>query len=528
MNKINQKILLFFLFSFSVYCALIIGETWDERAHLTQGKITLDYLFSLGKIDKDLFYREFYSPIYWSLLYLLTNVIPNIYQVEATHFVNLVFSIGGIFGIARICKILFDKNVGNLAFLILFFYPIYFGHMAFNSKDTILSFCHVWLTYLILTYLKKQNSKYEISKYIWLLGVLAAMGSGIQLVFLGSLIPIFIFVSLDIFLFKKLINKNFDRRKFLLDLIKCFFIFYFMMTLFWIDTHPNIFLLPYNFIIEFLSSDFWTGWPYNLVNGDYYLSREIPKSYFLINFLYKSPEYLLIAYVFFIFLFLLSGNTPYKKYIFFNYKLILIISILIFPTVTLYLVPYPIYDGMRLFLWAVPYFCIIPALIINYQIKNINNIKSKLGLIFLLILFLYHLINFFSVTPYQYTYLNILNGKIETRYKKFENDYWGSSIKELIKYTNFDKSKTIKLATCGINHEIAKNYLEKKGNFDLQFIPPADADYIIMTNRVSEKKNGKKKLINCFDKFKGENISQVKRNGMILSVVRKLNYNSLQ
>ena len=47
-----------------------------------------------------------------------------------------------------------------------------------------------------------------------------------------------------------------------------------------------------------------------------------------------------------------------------------------------------------------------------------------------------------------------------------------------------------------------------------------------MTNRVTEKTHGTKKLINCFDKFEGENISKVKRNGMTLSVVRKINYDS--
>ena len=45
--------------------------------------------------------------------------------------------------------------------------------------------------------------------------------------------------------------------------------------------------------------------------------------------------------------------------------------------------------------------------------------------------------NFFSITPYQYTYLNLFNGQKEIRYKKFENDYWGTSIKELIDNSNF-------------------------------------------------------------------------------------------
>jgi len=57
MSKKKQITLLFFLFLFSSYCAVTIGQSWDERFHFLQGKITFDYLFSFGRLDKDIFYR---------------------------------------------------------------------------------------------------------------------------------------------------------------------------------------------------------------------------------------------------------------------------------------------------------------------------------------------------------------------------------------------------------------------------------------------------------------------------------------
>ena len=54
MTKTRQKIILFFLFIFSVYCALTIGQSWDELTNLATGKITLEYLFSLGEKDNDI------------------------------------------------------------------------------------------------------------------------------------------------------------------------------------------------------------------------------------------------------------------------------------------------------------------------------------------------------------------------------------------------------------------------------------------------------------------------------------------
>ena len=163
--------------------------------------------------------------------------------------------------------------------------------MAFNSKDTIVAFSHVWIFYLSIKYLKKQNIKFKANYYINFIAVLAALSVGINLLFLGSLIPIFLFLLIDIFFLKKFICETFSKKKFLIDIIKGFVIFYFLLIIFWIDTHPNIFVLPFNFFLEFLIGDWgMTGYPYTLLNGKYLLYAEIPKSYFFVNLIYKSPE----------------------------------------------------------------------------------------------------------------------------------------------------------------------------------------------------------------------------------------------
>ena len=72
------------------------------------------------------------------------------------------------------------------------------------------------------------------------------------------------------FIFEKFIYKKFNFReiklkKFLNDIFKGFLIFYFTLVLFWIDTHPNIFLLPFKFFYEWAFSDLWRGYFYILV-----------------------------------------------------------------------------------------------------------------------------------------------------------------------------------------------------------------------------------------------------------------------
>jgi len=468
MYKKSNYTFLILLIAFSIYCALVVGESWDERSELLRGKITLDYFFSLGKIDKQIWFREFNSPIYYTFLYLLTTIFPSQYQIESSHLINLIFSLGAIFGIRALGKELFNEKVGNIAFVILFFYPIFFGHMAFNSKDTIIAFCHVWIVYLLFKYLKNQNIKEKIKNYIIFIAILTAIATGIKLVFLGSLIPVFLFMLAEIFYFKKIIYKNFIKKKLFYDALKCILISYLILIAFWIDVHPNILLLPLEIISKIISNINLAGWPYNLINGVYYDAYNVPVLYLLINLLFKSPEYILISYLFFLILFFTSIKFFKIHFKFFIYKLSFVIIILLFANMMVLIIPFPVYDGMRLFLWVLPYFCIIPSLTIYYLIENFRHIKSKVAFLFLSLFIIHFLYNFFSITPYQYTYLNLLNKKEEVRYERFENDYWGASIKELIKKTKFKSDKFINFATCGVEKSIAKNYLKKK---DTEILP---------------------------------------------------------
>ena len=90
---------------------------------------------------------------------------------------------------------------------------------------------------------------------------------------------------------------------------------------------------------------------------------------------------------------------------------------------------------------------------------------------------------------------------------------------------DLNKDRSIIFSVCGINYVVAEYYLKKRGYTNFKFDSAENAEYIIMTNRVTlNKKNTWKpeNLINCYDKFKGNDAFKVARNGMILSVIRKL------
>jgi len=524
-SKKKERLLVFFLLSFSIYCAIIIGQSWDEGYHLLQGKITLEYLFSLGQIKKDLAWSERFSPSYWTIQYLIIQIFTSKYQIEIAHLINLIVSLGTVIGLGKLVKELFNKEIGKITVLILFFYPIFFGHMAFNGKDTILALGHVWITYLILKYIKFQHYNHKVNNYIIWIALLLGLSTGVQIVFLGSLLPVILFVFFDIVFFKKIVSKKFKLKKFFIDIVKCFLIFYSFLILFWVDAHPNILILPFQFLLNTFGENFWSGWSFNLINGHYYFADQTPKTYLLNNLIFKSPEYFLFLYLIF-FISLIKFKLFFEKTIKnFNYKLFIVIMYLIFPNLILFVLPYNVYDGLRLFIWTLPYYCIIPGLTIYFLSKNLNSLLSKITIIFLSMMFTFFLYEFLRITPYQYTYLNFLSGKKEIRYKKFENDYWGASIKELIKNSNLDNTQPILITSCGVNKKAAKEYMKKKRYSKLKFVNPDRADYIIMTNRTTSKVINPKSIsdiTNCFDNYPGINIATVKRNSQVLSVIRKI------
>ena len=152
------------------------------------------------------------------------------------------------------------------------------------------------------------------------------------------------------------------------------------------------------------------------------------------------------------------------------------------------------------------------------------HLVSPLSLNFLtlqydLFLFLY---KFFIITPYQYTYLNIFNGQNENRYKKFENDYWATSIKELINSSKLSKNDNLLISTCGVNDNIVKYYFDKYGYSNVNFVKHAQSNFVIMTNRTVFDETTEQ-ITNCFDKFGGYDHHQIKKDGLLLSVIRRKN-----
>ena len=516
-----KNLLLSIIFLYIVYCALNIGAMWDTTFHLTQGKNKLNYFFSFGKINKEVFFDKYIPGISFTITAFLTNIAPKKFEYETLRLINMFISLSGVYGISKITRLLFDKKVATIAFLLFLFFPVYFGHMAINPKDTIFSISFIWITYFILQYLIKSEKYQNNIKHLCKIGFLVALGTGVRLTFVAVLIPIILFTIFEILFFKKFIYKNFSIKKFVYDILIIIVFSYVVLVVFWPQVHTNIFVLPFTYLFE--TFNIWFGAPASMLNGEIYLTNNTPKSYIALNFLLKTPEYILALYIFSIYFIIAKNSFFKKKYKNFNYKIYLILFVLTVINIIFTYSPYPLYDGMRLFMFLISFFIIIPALGFDYIISNLEKKIYRLCLVSIIVLIIVFAYKFFSLTPYHYVYLNYLNGKTSNNINKFENDYLGVSVGSLFKKSSFLNKKKTKLAFCGVGNGKMKRLLNKNKYSNVVIRDTnQNYDYILLVNRVNWNTISDIKFARtCFDTFKGKNISEVKRNGLVLSTIRK-------
>ena len=445
-KKKIELLVISLLLIYSIYCSIIVGPSYDEFFHYRNGEKLFNYIFSLGRREYvDIIYLYHYG-LYDFLGAFFAKNFPTKYIIESHHILNLVFSILSIFGIYQISKKLFNIKIAKIAFLICFFNPIFFGHFSINPKDTIIAFSYIWIFCISIKYVEKQNNFNTRINYLFYLILLVSLGLSIRLTFIFFLVPIFIVLLSDIIIKRKQVNFFFIR--FFFDIFLIFLFSFIITILFWPDTHEDLLKLPFVFIkdyfISFFGSNF--GLPFGLLNGEFYNTQNTPQNYIFIFLLYKMPLYIILSLLFLPFFilnkkFLLKEFSSYKNFIY-------IFIQIFFPIILILIMGTALSDGIRYILYIIPFICLIVSISIFF-IFNQNHFFYKFLKLIFISLFIYNFSIFLTLTPYQYTFINNLNGKFSSNLNKFENDYWGSSIKELLvkakKQNIFDKKKNIKL-----------------------------------------------------------------------------------
>jgi len=502
--KINNKYFLKIIsvtigIFFCLYCIIYNGLSYDQIFHIENGERRLKYLFSLGKYDYyDILHLRYYPGLYDTISSLLASAFPRNFYYESFYLINFLTGLLGIFGLKKVIKFFFGVPVAKFFFIISLFSPIFFGHLSINPKDTIIASANFWILYYVIKYLKVEtvNIKRDISIKI---GLFVGLGAGVRVLFLGTLIPIIFFLFVEIFFFKR-ISKNFSLKYFFYHIFLIILISYSLLIISWPNTHSNIFFDPIKIFLQSLN-DTSQGVQLGYFAGKFYQTLNTPWHYILTNLFFKMPVFYLIIFLLGI-INLKEINIRLIQNRNFFYYSIISLFLLILPILIAIFLNLKIHDGLRYFVYLIPLFNIIPSIFLYYLYKEFGSLKNKIISIILLPFLIIFIIKFALITPYHYAYLNLFND-IFLEKNSFENDYWGSSSKELVKKFSkkVNKDKSLNIATCGINHINVKYYLKKNGINNFNFVSIDEKfDYAILINRaISNDKINQKQT--CYSKF---------------------------
>ncbi len=521
-----ENIILFILIAYAYYSSILAGVSWDEIFVLNRGEERLKYLYSLGNSKVTFEGNEFFPGINDVLAVFFIQLFPKNFKYEMLHIFNCTISILTLFGTYQLFKILFNKKVSKIIFILLFLNPIFYSHMSINSKDTVITFSFVWLLLYFIKYMKNQLIIPKRRKIFSKLLIFTVIGLGTRIHFISLLILFIPFFVNYVFIQKK----DFSFKILLIDILKILPITYFILIIFWPHTHSNIFLEPIRLFFESLNVR--AGPPTIFLNNEVVDTLHVGSFFFFENLIFRSPLFILFLYI--IFIFILFNDYKYFSKLFknFNFNILSILIIIIFPPILILSLNIPQYDGIRYYLFILPFFTAIPALVVTYIYDNFKSNYFKLLSIFLVYFFLVYLYNFLHFNPYQYSYVNNL---VIDKYKipkKFENDYWGISMKQLIKQgvkSQFlaNDQKQINVGVCGFNIDIIKLELKKYRNinFKIVFYGDDNVDYIIANNRshyriISENKTT---WHSCYDKITSDNYVSIKKGNIELSRLYKIN-----
>jgi len=206
-----------------------------------------------------------------------------------------------------------------------------------------------------------------------------------------------------------------------------------------------------------------------------------PWHYALVLMVMTIPFIILTPFVFGIFS---IGSIDQKKtngFVLFN---------AFFPIVLISLPWVPKYDGVRLFLPAFPFVCMISGLGVKYIYEKLKNTKQiKCFISCYLLLFLLSI--YFSVVkihPLQSSYFNELAGGIDGASEKgFEHEYWGNAYLNTLEWLNLNSDNSFWLCMTTIDPKAYFPFAFYKDigllNKDVGFTSKDKADYAILLVR---------------------------------------------
>ncbi len=431
-------IILYLVYVFFSYRSF--GSTWDEKDVYVGGKLLnqqlLNFNFSIDTLNEKLIRRHSPAdilPIYNHTYAMILFAFNTQQSIEKYHLLNLIFATSiFIFSFLFLNKYYKNGWYSILGPIFLVLNPRFFGDMPANPKD--MPFAVVYFISIACIYLSR--SAPNILQRILILGFIFGLATALRTLGFSLFVILFLY---DLYTLK---NKHSFKNFFYQEILFLLIIFI-IVNLIIVITSPYLGSNYFKNIIDIIMSSSkypWTG-------KVFFMGKSVNNMDLTILYL---PVWLLISVPIFI---LFSTMASFFS-LFLNRKNeIIIISILaiVINFIIYFIVQPKIYDGLRHYLFLLPFFSLLTA-VFTIEILKSKVLKIKYLLITLIIINCTTVVvSEIKLFPYQYIYFNELTGGLRGGARYFESDYWNASFREAIvwlKQNKIEDNKKYTIYTC--------------------------------------------------------------------------------
>ena len=507
------------------------GATWDEFIVYNRGVTTYEHIFEKkvrhpfvynkknGHLDiiedqnKYSSYKryvkmkreKFHPYLSYSGFYPMTLFILNKNKtIETYHLLNMLFALGIFVALYALLYAQYeDQKIAILGPIFLFLTPRFIGHIPGNPKD--IPFAVMYFISCTAIYFFASSKKVLIK--ILVMGLLFGLAQNLRIAGISLYVIIMLFDTYTFYLEKQNKNKESETwAEFFTKETQSIILIGIVAMLLLVLTWPYLGLNVISNVINMY--DVGRDFPWEakvMYQGLLLKGRELPGHYLVTWFAITTPLVILITA-------LLSPFVIKKR---FQNKLFILFLLTLVTTMTIYAIIKPvIYDGLRHFLFIVPF---VSALGVIAIVEFFKNTKRKLIRIGIVIIILVNVVvisrQIVTLHPYQYIFFNSLVGGLQGAHKKYDTEYWGASYNEAINWFKnniaTDKNRTYKIHIWGIGrYKIYQAH-------NIKNVPIEKAEYVFRFTRRMKEEPKKEDIIHIVQRNniplvfieKNENIS---------------------
>jgi hypothetical protein len=492
--------------------------TNDEGVQQRYGELIVAY-YTSGFTELGVFSFQnlyLYGGLFDIIAITLSHLVP-IDPYDLRHILCVSVGIGGICAAAATARLIAGPRAGLIATVGLSICGAWYGAMFNHTKDIPFAAAMTGATLVLIRIARRLPSPRvgDLAAFGVLTG--AALGTRV----LGLLLVIYAGFAIALYLPRPWLGLGRAEWRFLIEsslrLLPAMMLAYVVMILAW----PWAGLAPLNPIRGLLAFSEFHYEIRTVLAGRVYEMADVPRLYVPIYFLIRVPLLILIGVA----LAVLSVLLPLRAARFRQLEgrdITLVSLTVIFPLTCQVISHGPAFTGLRHFLFVLPALATLAGIGLDAVLSALaarSRVIASGGLAIVTACFLWDAVTLARLHPYEYLFYNPLVGGLEGASRRYDLDYWFSSMPEALNQLEAYLRRTAavdpnwptqvySVAVCGERLSFEKNVTLPQLHFDFKPRWEQSEFFIAPTH------------MNCDSDLDGKVIGTVERLGVVISYIK--------